>query len=94
MKPLLFAELIRTLIRARERYWKRVLRLETQGIALRAGPSYSPLAAAIDRFLRLAGPYYSDAELELRLNEELADEMEARVTMRTCGRRDHLDGRA
>jgi len=89
MNPLLFAELIRTLIQARERYWKRRRR-----IGLRAGPHYSPLAAAIDRFLRLAGPYYSDAELELRLNEELADEMEARVTLRTCGCRDHLGGRA
>jgi hypothetical protein len=60
----LFVESFRAIVNGRRRYLRRAT------AAQRAGEFDSQLATAVDRFLREAGPFYSDAEVFLRLNEE------------------------
>jgi hypothetical protein len=63
MTQRLFVELFRNIVNGRRRYLRR--HNANEGMA---EPS-SQLAAAVDLFLRTAGPFYSDAEVFLQLNE-------------------------
>jgi hypothetical protein len=57
----LFVDLFRALINGRRRYLRRV------GTNNGEGQPACDLAKAVDRFLQAAGPFYSDAEVFLRL---------------------------
>jgi hypothetical protein len=64
----LFVEAFRAIVNGRRRYLRRTT------TAQRAAEPDSQLAIAVDRFLREAGAFYSDAEVFLRLNEEPVEE--------------------
>jgi hypothetical protein len=67
MSKRLFVETFRAIVNGRRRYLRHAADGQT-------GTSTCQLALNVDRFLRTAGAFYSDAEVFLRLNEEPVEE--------------------
>ena len=65
MAPHLFVELFRAIVNARRR-----LAADSPRALNMANNERCLLGTTVDRFVQAAGPFYCDAELFLRLNEE------------------------